>query len=67
MRRSSGIGPLLERAGQAAVRSGYEGAIEALQAVQDTVRKDAPLMVNWNLLRIALLRDGRKTAVSRSP
>jgi hypothetical protein len=43
------------------------GANETLQAALDTVCKDAPLMVNWNLLRIALLRDGRKAAASRSP
>jgi hypothetical protein len=67
MRRSSGIGPLLERAGQAVVRNDYDGAIEVLQAALDAVHEDAPLMVNWNLLRIALLRDGRKTAASRSP
>jgi hypothetical protein len=43
------------------------GANETLQAALDTVRKGAPPMVNGNLLRIALLRDGRKTAASRTP
>ena len=48
--RAVDIGPLLERAGQAAVRNGYEGAIEALQTALEMVRKDAPLMAKPFLL-----------------